>query len=43
LALRPGQTVTPEPLITLRPKGGLHMTLAARQPLNQAEQVLVNT
>lgn len=32
LRLAPGQVVEPEPLITLRPKNGLHMRLEAREP-----------
>lgn len=32
LRLAPGQVVRPDPLITLRPKGGLHMRLEPRQP-----------
>ncbi|MCA9903198.1 MAG: cytochrome P450 [Anaerolineae bacterium] len=32
LELQPGQVVEPEPLITLRPKGGLHMIAKSRTP-----------
>lgn len=38
LRLAPGQVVEPEPLITLRPKNGLHMRLEAREPRLQPEK-----
>ncbi|MBL8156880.1 MAG: cytochrome P450, partial [Anaerolineae bacterium] len=36
LRLNPGQVVEPEPLITLRPKHGLHMRLEVREPRLEA-------
>ncbi len=42
LRLAPGQIVRPDPLITLRPKGGLHMRIDARQPTLQRTPDLVN-
>jgi cytochrome P450 len=36
--LQPGFTVEPDPLITLRPKRGMPMTLGARQPLSRSLQ-----
>jgi cytochrome P450 len=38
LRLAPGQVVPTDPLITLRPKGGLHMRLEKRQPAPQPAQ-----
>jgi len=37
LRLTPGQVVKPEPLITLRPRGGLHMRVEVRQPAARGE------
>lgn len=37
LQLAPGQVVTPEPLLTLRPRGGLPMTVTPRVPAAQPE------
>jgi len=36
--LQPGFKVEPDPLITLRPKAGMMMTLRARQPVSQSFQ-----
>lgn len=33
LRLTPGQVIKPEPLITLRPRGGMRMTLEQREPV----------
>ncbi len=33
MRLKPGQTVALDPLITLRPRGGLHMRIEAREPV----------
>ena len=30
--LEPGQTIVPEPLVTLRPRGGIRMRIHARGP-----------
>jgi cytochrome P450 len=37
LDLLPNQTITPEPMITLRPKEGIHMRLTARVPTPQSQ------
>jgi len=36
--VQPGFSVEPDPLITLRPRGGMMMTLGARQPLSRSLQ-----
>ncbi|MEO8607033.1 MAG: cytochrome P450 [Chloroflexota bacterium] len=40
MSLMPGQTIVPSPLITLRPKYGLQMTLTAREPAVSPEKVI---
>jgi len=40
-ALATDQTISPEPLITLRPKDGLPMTLTRRSPVKSEENTSV--
>ncbi len=43
LMLDPGQTIVPEPEITLRPRYGLHMTVVARETVSTASNWKENT